>query len=101
MTNPPPILPKVVTEKSPDFKEIFADGVYTWANTGAGTLIFFKDTFDPTITQEGQLNVKSIHRVFTVEVRMPRELYKNLIEWMSGQLKNVEDLEKSQNINQK
>ena len=102
MTNPqPPILPKVITEKASDFKEIFADGVYTWANTGSGTLIFFKDTFDPNITQEGKLNIKSIHRVFTIEVRMTRELYTNLIEWMTGQLKNIEEIEKTQKANQK
>lgn|GEM_PF-1603360 len=95
MVNAPQI-PAINAEKSSDFKTLFADGAYTWVNSASGTLIFFNDTFEPNLNPDGSINFKSIKRTFTVEIRITREMYKNIIGWMSGRLKAIEEYESNQ-----
>jgi len=83
----------IIPEKSPDYKVVFADGGYTWVNSNSGTITFFNDTFVPDVSPDGSLNIKSIKRVFTIEVRMTRDMYQKVIAWMSGQFKILEEFE--------
>jgi hypothetical protein len=86
---------KIIGEKSHDFKVINADGVYTWFGDGGGVLTFFYDTFEPEINDDGSLTVKTIKRVFPVEIRMNPNLYKDVITWMSDRVKANEELKKT------
>ena len=56
--------PKIIAEKSDDFKQIFADGAYTWLGPESRTLTFFADCIDPNVDNEGLLNVKTVKKIF-------------------------------------
>jgi len=75
--------PKIIAEKDEDFKQIFADGVYTWLGTESGTLSFFVDSVDPAVDEKGALQIKTVKRRFKVEIRMSPVVYNNLIAWMT------------------
>jgi len=89
--------PKIIAEKSDDFKLFFADGVYTWLGTDSGTLSFFMDEMDPVIDDNGVLHAKSIKRKFVVEIRMSPSLYDSIIKWMIERKQILEStIEKSE-----
>ncbi len=93
--------PKLISAKSSDFKVINADGIYTWVNSNAGTIMFFDDIIEPEFNPDASLNIKTIKRTFTIEIRMTREMYQKVIEWMSGQVKILEEFESNQKKDQK
>lgn len=88
-------LPKIIAEKNEEFKQIFADGVYTWLGKDTGTLTFFADSFVPEIDEKGNLQVKTIKKSFSFEVRMSSDLYLNLINWMIERKKFLDESQKS------
>jgi hypothetical protein len=87
-------VPKIIAEKNEDFKQIFADGAYTWLGTDSGTITFFTDNFVPEIDGTGNLQIKSIKRHFLVEIRMSPMMYDNLINWMIERKKILEEAQK-------
>ncbi len=90
------IIPKIIAGKSEDFKQIFADGAYTWFGGDSGTITFFTDSADPSVDDKGNLQVKTVQRKFSVEIRMTHEMYASLIDWMIDRKKAFEESQKDQ-----
>jgi hypothetical protein len=86
--------PKIVGVKSTDFKVMTADGAYTWFGEGGGMILFFYDTLEPEIKEDGSVDVKLVKRTFPIEIRLNPALYKDVISWMSSQVKAFEDSQK-------
>jgi hypothetical protein len=85
---------RYIGEKAPDYKVVFADGVYTWLGGETGTINFFYDVLpDKMLDNEGMLDIDNVKRIFPVEIRMRRSTYVNLIEFMTEQLKLMEESE--------
>jgi len=89
----PSQIPKLTIEKSEDFKQIFADGVYIWLNPDSGTLTFFIDAMDtPELDENGAARITSVKRKLLVEIRLTSMLYDNIITWMTQQKETLKKI---------
>ncbi len=88
--------PKIIAEKTDDFKQIFVDGAYTWLGDDTGTITFFADTFVPELDEHANLQIKTIKRNFPVEIRMSHNTYVNLINWMIDRKKLFDESKTNQ-----
>lgn len=84
---------QVVAEKAPDYRVISVDGAYTWLNAQAGSIDFFCDVIEPEVDNEGNLSIPGVKRVFLFQIRMTRQFYESLAEYMTLNQKNVEEAE--------
>ena len=88
--------PKVSFEmvRASDYKVIFSDGVFGTLNQSYGTMIFYSDTPLPEFTNPPKMQLEKMERVFIVEVKLPRTVFKSISEWMARHVKEIEDEEK-------
>ena len=84
----------IIAEKAPDYRVISIDGAYTWLNAQAGSIDFFCDVIEPKVDNEGNLSIPEVKRVFLFQIRMTRQFYESLAEYMALNQKNVEEAEK-------
>ena len=85
---------RIIAEKAPDYSVINIDGAYTWLNAQAGSIDFFCDVIEPEVDNEGNLSIPAVKRVFLFQIRMTRQFYESLAEYMALNQKNVEEAEK-------
>jgi len=84
----------IIAEKAPDYRVISIDGAYTWLNAQAGSIDFFCDVIEPKVDNEGNLSIPEVKRVFLFQLRMTRQFYESLAEYMALNRKNIEEAEK-------
>ncbi len=82
---------QIIAEKAPDYRVISVDGAYTWLNPRAGSIDFFCDVIEPEVDNEGNLSIPAVKRVFLFQVRMTREFYESLAEYMALNRKSIEE----------
>ena len=88
------IPPEFVDSKSPDYKYVFATGVFGGLSPNDAKMIFFLDRLEPTTTNEprpGALKIKKVIRELQVEVHMTLQEFKNIAIWMNNNIKRYED----------
>ena len=70
---------------------ISIDGAYTWLSPQTGSIDFFCDVIEPEVDNEGNLSIPAVKRVFLFQVRMTREFYESLAEYMALNQKSIEE----------
>jgi len=89
------IPPKFEDTKSPDYKYIYATGVFGGLDPNDGRMIFYLDRVEPETVNEpvpGALKLKKIVRELQVEVHMTPTQFKSIAQWMMRHVENYEKI---------
>ena len=90
---------QINSEKDPNFKVLYADGIIGKVDQMGGQLTFYVDIPEiETTFVEGQGAVVSVHaikRVYLVDIRMSTENIKIHAEWMKNNFESYEKAVKS------
>jgi len=89
---------EILAEKAPDYRVISVDGAYTWLNQQSGSIDFFCDVIEPEVDNEGTLSIPRVRRVFLFQLRMTRQFYEALIEYMTLNQENLKEAEKREDL---
>jgi hypothetical protein len=89
---PTRIPPRFEITKSPNFKVIFASGVFGGLNPNDGQMIFYLDRFEPEMVsdQPGRVRLTKINREFQVELHMTPSQFKSISQWMARHVQTYE-----------
>ena len=88
------IAPEFEDVKSPDYKYVYATGVFGGIVPNDARIIFFLDRLEPSTTNEprpGTSKVKKIIRELQVEVHTTPHQFKSIAIWMNNHIKQYED----------
>lgn len=88
------VAPRFEDAKSPDFKYVFATGVFGGLDPNGGRIIFFLDRIEPETTNEpmpGTSKVKKVVRELQVEVHMSPTQFKSIANWMMEHIARFEE----------
>lgn len=86
--------PEFEDTKSPDYKYVYATGVFGGLDPDDGKLIFFLDRIEPETVREphpGAQKVKKIVRELQVEVHVSPAQFKRIWLWMGEHIKRFEE----------
>ena len=87
--------PKFEDAKAPDYKYVYATGVFGGLDPNDGKMIFFLDRFEPETVEEpypGTQKLKKIVRELQVEVHVSPSQFKNIWMWMGEHIKHYEQM---------
>jgi hypothetical protein len=86
------IRPEFEDTKSPDYKYVYATGVFGGLNPNGGQMLFYLDRFVPETIMEplGGLKVKKIVRELQVEIHVSPTQFKTMANWMNEHIKHFE-----------
>ena len=84
-------VPKFEVETDPDYKLIYATGVFGSVNPNDGRIIFYVDQVVPEMSDKpGQMRVGKIKRKLLIEVHVSPNQFKDIANWMIGHIRNFE-----------
>jgi hypothetical protein len=86
--------PEFEDSKSPDYKYVYASGVFGGLSPNDGRIIFFLDRLEPETVKEpvGSQRVKKIIRELQVEVHLTPSQFKSTAMWMTDHVKKFEEI---------
>jgi len=87
--------PRFEDAKAPDYKYVYATGVFGGLDPNDGKLIFFLDRFEPETVNEpfpGTQKLKKVIRELQVEVHVSPGQFKNIWMWMGEHIKHYEQM---------
>jgi hypothetical protein len=88
--------PRFEDTKSPDYKYVYATGVFGGLDPNDGRLIFFLDRLEPETVNEpplpGSQKVKKIVRELQVEIHVSPGQFKSIWKWMGDHIKRYEEM---------
>jgi hypothetical protein len=87
------VAPDFEDTKSPDYKYVYATGVFGGLDPNDGRIIFFLDRLEPETMKEpvGKQKVKKVVRELQVEVHVSPSHWKSIAIWMSDHVKRFEE----------
>ena len=88
----PPIFEDV---KNPDYKTIYATGVFGGLDPNDARMIFYIDHIEPETVNEphpGFLKVKKVVRECLLELHVSPTQFKSIALWMNAHIKRYEDM---------
>lgn len=85
-------LPEFEYTKCPEYRYVYATGVFGGLDPVGGRIIFYLDRPEPEMTKEGTQRTKKIIRELQVEVHVSPGEFKAIWEWMGKHIKQLEDL---------
>jgi len=82
---------KITITKSPDFKLLYANGVFGGLAPLEGRMIFYVDRLIPKIVEDvpGQLTTGSVERELQVEVHMSPQQFVSISRWMQAHIERM------------
>jgi len=85
--------PEFEDAKSPDYRYVYATGVFGGLDPNDGRMIFYLDRVEPETMKKpiGRQKVKKIIRELQVEVHVSPSQYKNIARWMMRNVRQFED----------
>jgi hypothetical protein len=89
------IPPRFEDAKSPEYRYVFATGVFGGLDPNDGKLMYFLDRFEPETVNEpypGTQKLKKIVRELQVEVHVSPSQFKSISIWMSEHVKRYEQM---------
>ena len=83
---------KVTITKSPDFRLVYANGVFGGLSLQEGRITFYADRLIPKIAEDvpGGLRTGYVERELQVEVKMSPQQFLSISRWMQGHIKRLE-----------
>jgi hypothetical protein len=84
--------PAFSLSKSPEYKIVFASGVFGGINPNDAQMIFYLDRFEPELVpdQPGTQRLSKINREFQVEIHVTPSQFKSIAQWMTQHVQNYE-----------
>ena len=85
--------PEIKITKSPDFKMLYATGIFGGLNPLEGRMLFFVDRLTPKIVDDamGQMKTDFVEREFQVEVHMSPGVFIGTYKWMEDHIKRMKE----------
>ena len=81
--------------KSPDYRYVYATGVFGGVDPTGAKMIFYLDRFEPetvSTPQPGAVKLKKISRELQVEVNTSPTAFKSLTAWMNQHVQQYEKM---------
>ncbi|MCD6495663.1 MAG: hypothetical protein J7K54_00145 [Candidatus Aenigmarchaeota archaeon] len=84
-TSAKPKTPEIVITESPDYKAVYASGVFGGLDPNDSRLIFFLDRIKPKIKKgkKAVMELEKINRELQVEIRMSPNQFVSVAKWMN------------------
>jgi hypothetical protein len=76
--------------QSPDFKMVFATGVFGGLSPLDGRMLFYVDRTKPKVVDERLLRTDFVEREFQVEVHMSPQQFVSVYNWMKSNIDRLE-----------
>lgn len=89
------VSPAFEDTKSPDYRYVYATGVFGGLDPNDGRLIFYLDRIEPETVNEphpGSSKLKKVVRELQVEIHVTPSQFKSIAIWMNRHIKNFEDM---------
>ena len=84
-------VPEIRITKNPDFKMIYANGVFGGLTPIEGRITFYVDRLFPRIINElGAMATEYLERELQVEVKMSPGHFISIYQWMKGHIERME-----------
>lgn len=85
-------IPRFELIKSPDFKSVYATGVFGGLNPDDGRLVFYIDHIEPKMKDEppGAMETEKVVRELLVEVHVSPQQFKSIAKWMADHINRLE-----------
>jgi len=92
MSSKPVKVPRFEQVKSPDFKSIYATGVFGGVDPNEGRIVFYVDHLEPRIREDppGAMETEKVVRELLVEVHMSPQQFKSIAQWATDHISNLE-----------
>ena len=87
------VAPEFEDTKSPNFRYVYATGVFGAVDPNDGRMIFYLDRLEPETTNTptpGSSKIKKINREYQVEIHMTPTQFKSIALWMAQHVKTYE-----------
>lgn len=81
---------KVEVTKSPDFRLVYANGVFGSLTALEGRITFYADRLIPEITEDGGMKTSYVERELQVEVKMSPQQFLSISRWMRSHIERME-----------
>lgn len=77
--------PKIEISENPDYKAVYASGVFGGLDPHDGRIIFFMDRIKPKMVDEprGAMDLEKINRELQVEVHLSPSQFASVARWMT------------------
>jgi len=84
--------PEFEDTKNPEYKYVYATGVFGGLDPNGGRMIFYLDRFEPETIKDpiGGQRLKKIIRELQVEVHVSPSQFKSIANWMNEHIKHFE-----------
>jgi hypothetical protein len=86
--------PPFEISKSPEYRYIYASGVYGGLNPNDANLIFYLDRLEPEMVpggRPGEMRIDRINRELQIEIHVSPRQFKSISEWMTRNVQRFED----------
>lgn len=86
------VAPTFEATKSPEYRYVYATGVYGGINPGDGSMIFYLNRIEPEAMpgQPGRMRTDRINQELQVEVHMSPREFKSVAQWMTRHVQEYE-----------
>lgn len=89
------IAPTFEDTKSPEYRYVYATGVFGGVDPNGATMIFYLDRLEPetvSTPQPGTEKLKKIFRELQVEIHMSPTAFKSVAAWMNQHVQQYENI---------
>lgn len=85
-------IPKFEVTEAPNFRGVYASGVFGGLDPNEGRMIFYVDRFKPKPREDapGQMDLDKIVHELQVEVHVSPSQFKAIAEWMMSRIQDLE-----------
>jgi hypothetical protein len=85
--------PEIEVSESPDFRPVYASGVFGGLDPNDGRIIFFLDRIKPKMKKnpKGAMELEKVNRELQVEVHMTPPQFISVAKWMMEHAKRFGD----------
>lgn len=84
-----PKIPPIEISESPDFKIVYASGIFGTLNPSESTMIFYIDRPTPMIEEGSKMKSSHLQRELQMELRMSHDTYVTVYNWMGRHIDRV------------
>ena len=86
-----PEIPRIEISESPDFKIVYASGIFGTLNPSESTMIFYIDRPTPMMKEGAIMKSSHLQRELQMELRMSHDTYVTVYNWMGRHIDRVKN----------